>query len=65
MTKRVGVPSAEEERTIDIALTNARPSNTLQLRFMLRIEDRAYVLLSMSLPSQQMIYDYLPVKQER
>ena len=51
MTKRVAVPSAEEDRTTDIALTNTRPSNTLQLRFMLRREDRAYVLLTMNLTS--------------
>lgn len=55
MTKRVGVPAAEEERTIDIALTNTRPSNMLQLRFMLRRTDRANDLLSMNLTSQQMI----------
>ena len=58
---RVGVPFAEEEQTIDTAVTNTRASNTLQLRFMMRRNDRADDPLSMNLTSQQMIYDYLPV----
>ena len=52
VTKRVGVPFAEEEQTL-VALANTRTSNTLQLRFMSSREDQGFVLLSLNLTSRQ------------